>query len=513
MTGNAPLKRLGRDVLRAVSPRLLDRVQVARARRRYLGDPRQGPRRLLVEPTTACNHRCVMCMDHSPRLERPTPPRSMPFERIERLLRDAAAMGTTEVWLAGRGEPLLHPDVVQIIALAHALGMRSQVTTNGGRLTPEMADLLCEAGLDMLSVSINAGRPETYARVHRAPAGDRARVLEAMERISRRPGPRPDLMASIVLSALNHAELLEFGRDALAAGARTLVVGGMRGVPFDGRDLFLKDADWARVREDLAGLRDLAAAAGARVLVDNIPPEPGTAAGQWPYASMGCFVGHMFAVVDVEGGVRGCCSCVDALGSLEEASFAQVWRSEAYRRFRIACREIPSTGLTPAHCGCRECGNIDDNIAVQREVRLRFSAGGRPSRFASRLDLAAALWRHFRDVLPDRGEGEGLRDVTAGGEPGLAVRRLQALGIVAGCPQPAAAPLFEPDHIACREEVAGIAQRALEAMGAPADVARRLIANAAPRQGPPTELVLKTEVERWLAAVRAAWGRAPHPPA
>jgi len=127
-------KALARGLVGAVSPALLRKVQLSRARRIYLEEPTRGPRRLLLEPTTGCNHQCIMCWDHSPRLARPTGARHMPFERVSALLREMAELGAEEVWLAGRGEPLVHPRAPDILQLIGALGMRSIITTNAGRL-------------------------------------------------------------------------------------------------------------------------------------------------------------------------------------------------------------------------------------------------------------------------------------------------------------------------------------------------------------------------------------------
>jgi len=103
--------------------------------------------------TTACNYRCLMCTDHGPLIPESTPAKVMPWDTVERLLRDAAAMGAEQAWFAGRGEPLLYPEAVAMVSLASSLGLQAAITTNGSKLTEALAQELCEAGLSLEAVS------------------------------------------------------------------------------------------------------------------------------------------------------------------------------------------------------------------------------------------------------------------------------------------------------------------------------------------------------------------------
>jgi len=85
-----------------------------------------------------CNLNCVMCEDHSPYsvgrserkdrgLLRPIMPRSM----LEKLIREAAAMGIREVIPSTMGEPLLYPYFDNLLDLCHELKLSLNLTTNG----------------------------------------------------------------------------------------------------------------------------------------------------------------------------------------------------------------------------------------------------------------------------------------------------------------------------------------------------------------------------------------------
>jgi MoaA/NifB/PqqE/SkfB family radical SAM enzyme len=69
------------------------------------------------------------------------------------------------VFFGGFGEPLSHPDILQMVAQAKALGATVEMVTNGTLLTREMSRGLIEAGVDMLWISVDGATPESYADV------------------------------------------------------------------------------------------------------------------------------------------------------------------------------------------------------------------------------------------------------------------------------------------------------------------------------------------------------------
>jgi len=511
-------KGLARGLVGAVSPALLRRIQLARAHKMYLEEPTRGPRRLLLEPTTGCNHQCIMCWDHSPRLAKPTPGSHMPFEHVCSLLRDMAALGAEEVWLAGRGEPLVHPKAREILQTIGSLGMRSIITTNAGRLTEELADQLCTWGLQQLSISIDSGTPETYTKVHGGAPEDRARILALIKHLSRRPD-KPRLLVSMVLSQWNFRELLDLVRDATDAGVTGVVIGGMRPVPFDSTDLALNEDDWARVRDDLAKAAELTRAAGVDLATDNIRPAekprsevPGSASADrdgglpkaglatWPYADMACFIGHLFTVIDVHGNIHGCCTCQNKLGSLGGASFRDIWWSRPYQLYRQVLREMPTTGLTPPRCECRHgCGHVSENAQLQRELGFTFPPHAPETPFATRKDLAEALCRHLDAILPPLQRTYQFADLPAGDE--TSASRLRQVGIMSGIGSMDGVSLFEPQRMLARGDCEDVLWRALVASGLEADRADALIAKSRAGSGHSAEPLEKRDMGEWLAAL------------
>lgn len=121
-------------------------------------------RDLRVSLTDRCNLRCTYCMpadglDWMPSAELLT------AAEIERVVRIGTELGITEVRLTG-GEPLIRPDVVDIVARLAALprAPHLSLTTNALRLAA-LAVPLAEAGLARVNISCDTLSPESFARL------------------------------------------------------------------------------------------------------------------------------------------------------------------------------------------------------------------------------------------------------------------------------------------------------------------------------------------------------------
>ena len=85
----------------------------------------------------------------------------MPREVWERVLSETAPYAHTMQFYF-QGEPLLHPDLPQMIAEAHAEGLYTIVSTNAQAMTPELAEKLLRAGLNRIIVSMDGLTQASY---------------------------------------------------------------------------------------------------------------------------------------------------------------------------------------------------------------------------------------------------------------------------------------------------------------------------------------------------------------
>ena len=82
-----------------------------------------------------------------------------------RLIKEAAEMGIASLKLNWRGEPLLHPEICEIIKFAKTQGILDVIiNTNATQLNTEMAEKLLDSGIDYVIFSFDGGTKETYEK-------------------------------------------------------------------------------------------------------------------------------------------------------------------------------------------------------------------------------------------------------------------------------------------------------------------------------------------------------------
>jgi len=103
-----------------------------------------------VEVTSSCNASCTYCPRTA--FQSSWDDRHMPLTRFEKLR--PAFLQARMVHLQGWGEPLLNPDVFDMIRMAKEAGTSVGTTTNGTRLDADHARRLVESGIDLVAFSL-----------------------------------------------------------------------------------------------------------------------------------------------------------------------------------------------------------------------------------------------------------------------------------------------------------------------------------------------------------------------
>ena len=144
-------------------------------RQRLRGVPPQ-PQWLQVEINNSCNLACVMC----PRAAMQRPVRLMSLQEFRDVAGSAVAARIPRLRLFLLGEPLLHPNLGEMIRSAKSLGVPSvEINTNAMDLTPEWTRELMAAGLDEIVFSLDGVDADSYERIRCG--GDYERVVGNIE--------------------------------------------------------------------------------------------------------------------------------------------------------------------------------------------------------------------------------------------------------------------------------------------------------------------------------------------
>src|ERR1700722_10760977 len=110
-----------------------------------------------IVPMRRCNLACTCCHALDDVSEH------VPLEEMLRRIDDLGRLGTSVITFSG-GEPLLHPELDQIIARIRKTGAIAGMITNGYLLMPERIQRLNKAGLDHMQISIDNVMPDEVSK-------------------------------------------------------------------------------------------------------------------------------------------------------------------------------------------------------------------------------------------------------------------------------------------------------------------------------------------------------------
>ena len=342
--------RLGRSLLRK---------EFSRASERRGNGWAAPPVSLSLQPTLACNLHCRMCIQNGPQgylaPSDPLKKSRLPVSTWARFFEAAAAFHPfVHVW---GGEPLLYPEIDELIGALRRLDLPMMLTTNAVRGADHFETLM---RLDVLRVSVDGpedvhdqvrGRPGTFAAL-------RSLIQEVARERERRGRRRPRIITNTLIIDETYRRLEETARLLLE-------------LPVDRSDLSLpmfttpeRGAAYARILEKefgvaakawqgfvIAGLEvDVAAVVRSLEAIRAFAPRgrfamfpPGRIADVVPYyndlnRTFGVKRCHaIYDNVDVlpNGDVTLCNDLPDLIvGNLAESSFEEIWNGEKARAFR-----------------------------------------------------------------------------------------------------------------------------------------------------------------------------------
>jgi cyclic pyranopterin phosphate synthase len=167
---------------------------------------------LRVSITDRCNYKCVYCRTGEHGAQYP----ELAISEYFRLIQLFVSLGIEKVRLTG-GEPLLRRGLIDLIRELASLrtpsgGSLDLAVTTNGHLLEGLAAPLKAAGLNRVTVSMDAVDAPTFERITRVP-GSFERVLRGV-RAAREAGLTPLKINCVLLRGFNDAEIEGFARFA-----------------------------------------------------------------------------------------------------------------------------------------------------------------------------------------------------------------------------------------------------------------------------------------------------------
>lgn len=314
-----------------------------------------------LEITTACQLRCPQCA----RTFLNVPARHMALSELKRLLEKIPQ--ALHITIVGLGEPLLHPELGEILKLLKKQQLRVSLVTNVMELSGENTQLLTDVLLDSITFSLDSTDPKILARMR--PGARLSTIVRNIEEfMAVRASKAPSLSVSLfcVLRQDTVSGLADLSELAAQNSIPAIIVSDLNFA--ENHSLSLSaSSKRKKLEEDLWKEMRRAASYGVVLLRPNILDEvvPDL---DWPYARLTdpkqlfknghrhekCLAPWRTLVVRVDGSVNFCnCTPLRQAGNLVgNGSLKEIWKGRELQEFR------KNLYYGPIPAECRVCPRL-----------------------------------------------------------------------------------------------------------------------------------------------------------
>jgi len=317
-----------------------------------------------IKVNYGCNLKCEMCKHWRETRE---PPISM--DRFIEIITELGELGCKKIHFSG-GEPMLRPQLPDLVEHATRLGMRVTLTTNGTLVDKVRAKRLIEAGLRGVNVSIDSPIRRMHEKI-RGVEGSFKLTTHAVS-LFRKYSHKGKVTVRIntVVGRSNYQTLA-----TLPDLAHDLGADGINLIPVDdhcGEHLSMRKKDIQIFNSEIAPvIEQRAKELGVNVSDEDVYPfgrgdsevKLGRA-GRYAfgyYNKFPCYAPWTHSLIDFNGLVYVCCMTreqIKPLGDVRKQSFKEVWEGAAYRQIRLNMHP-------PALKPCQRC---DDFIVENKKI-------------------------------------------------------------------------------------------------------------------------------------------------
>jgi tungsten cofactor oxidoreducase radical SAM maturase len=297
--------------------------------------------KLYIEATTGCNLQCRTCI----RNIWDDPQALMSRETIQNLLASLDDLPNLQrVIFSGFGESLTHPHIFDFIESIRKHELAVTIATNGLLINPIIASELVKLGVDRVMISIDGGKPETFADVRGALL---SQIVENIRHLNEAKRQLRSLFPSIGIEFValrsNVAELEQVSQLASQLNVSRILVSHVLPYTEELRDEVLYGYEPVPPFKSISW--PLRADAWIMWATQDLPRM------HWGADRRCRFVQDHAMVIGWDGGISPCYAlshnyryfAIDGrekqvsrygFGTVNESSLAEIWMSEDYVRFR-----------------------------------------------------------------------------------------------------------------------------------------------------------------------------------
>lgn len=338
--------------------RVINKLEILLGRKKLWSYPRY----VQLEPTNRCNQKCIMCPRNKPDYDAPFG--DMSFENYKKILDQIPHI--TNLQLNGLGEPLLHPQFIDMVKEAKKRNISVSINTN---LMPidsiAKAKQLVDSGLDVLKISMDTADAQIYNDIRQSDTFNKViQAIKLVVQASRGSHSKPRIWFNSIIMQKNYKQL----GDILKLGEK-LGIDLVRFKPVDTFDIFKekgikiisKDDLFKVIKDTIWENKDLKIAHNLQDLLDDFSTY------YRPIGAYPCFSPWLELYIQYYGGVRLCCefySKKDDVGNMLEKKFRKIWNNKKMQQIRKEFKK--GNTYFPV---CQTCNRFQRNLIIQQKIK------------------------------------------------------------------------------------------------------------------------------------------------
>ncbi len=302
------------------------------ARRFRKGKVLPPPTFVLWDCTRRCNLNCKFCGASAEKYQD-----ELTKDKLFKIINESAQIGVRTFSVTG-GEPLLRPDLLEILNYANQKGLKTSIASNGFLINKKMANQIKEAGVTSIQLSLD-GVEHTHNAI-RQNNQSFSRVIRAIRNLQNVGIPTLQIATTVIQDSFNQLASL---RDLLLDLNIKLWRLGMV-MPIGRAKNANMSIKKSQVRKLLTFVKENNSDSLRIIIGENLPflGEFETDIRTEPIL---CPAGITALCIGVNGNIRGCAEQPDIPkfieGSLREDSLAKIWQNgfKRYRLQTILCKD------------------------------------------------------------------------------------------------------------------------------------------------------------------------------
>ena len=146
---------------------MVERIEHTQKSYNIRKEAKEFPMMCVLSFVYICNGKCPNCPYTNSNIRQSYQDTSVMPEDIFKIIAEQCGKYGAYIRLSGGGEPMLHPQAVELVEYAKKVKAKVGLITNGSAFTESSLYKLISAGIDLIEFSVDAGDEVTYNKVRR----------------------------------------------------------------------------------------------------------------------------------------------------------------------------------------------------------------------------------------------------------------------------------------------------------------------------------------------------------